>query len=214
MFVRNVMTPSITTSEPEVSVKEAAELMTKLKIGSLLVMKEGELVGIVTESDITRKVVSKGLDVKKTKLSDIMTKKVITIDANEKLDEACKVMNKYKIKKLPVLKDGELVGILTNTDIVSYEPKMAGYIYKIISKREKKEFQKNIKPILYTNFLLILLLIASVIIFSILLNPLLSHPTITQGVAQMIYAFIVVLILISSITGIIIFKIISRKTIF
>jgi len=215
MFVRNAMTKSVITSDPDITVRKAVELMSKRDIGSLLITQDGKMVGIMTERDVMKKVVSKGLSPEKTKVSEIMTKKVITTTPDTRLDHACKKMESNHIKKLPVLDDNDkLIGILTTTDVVSYEPKLAGYIYRIVSKKEKEKVKKNIKPLLLTNLLLVLLLVASVFIFMLVLKPLVSHPTITQRVGLMIYSFVIILILLSTLTGIMVFRILSKKSIF
>ncbi|MBD3155312.1 MAG: CBS domain-containing protein [Candidatus Aenigmarchaeota archaeon] len=214
MFVKNAMTKSVITSEPDVTVRSAAEMMSKRDIGSLIIIQDEKMIGIMTERDVMKKVVSKGKDPEKTKISEVMTKKVITTTAETRLDNACKKMEKNHIKKLPVMEKGELIGILTTTDIVSYEPKLAGYIYKLVSKKEKEKVKKSIKPLLLTNFLLVLLLVASMFIFLLVLKPLVSHPTITRRIGVMIYSFVVILILLSSLTGIMVFRILSKKGIF
>lgn len=214
MFVKNAMTKSVITSEPDVTVRSAAEMMSKRDIGSLIITQGEKTIGIMTERDVMKKVVSKGKDPEKTKISEIMTKKVITTTSETRLDNACKKMEKNHIKKLPVMEKGKLIGILTTTDIVSYEPKLAGYIYKLVSKKEKEKVKKSIKPLLLTNFLLVLLLVASMFIFLLVLKPLVSHPSITRRIGVMIYSFVVILILMSTLTGIMVFRILSKKGIF
>lgn len=124
MEVREAMNTNVKTIKPSSDIKKAAGRMARNRIGSLIVVEEGKLVGIITENDILRKVVAKNRDSAKTKVKDIMTKNVILIRPDADLEEACRLMKKHKIKKLPVLEGNHLIGIITATDIVSAQPKM------------------------------------------------------------------------------------------
>lgn len=124
MLVAEVMNKDVKVVEPSVSVREAARIMNKFRIGSLLVAKDNKLVGIVTERDILSKVVAEDKSSNKTLVDDIMTKTVITISPNTTLEDAASVMTKYKIKKLPVLQNEQIVGIITATDLIAYEHKL------------------------------------------------------------------------------------------
>ena len=120
--------------------------MSKYKIGSLIlvdkdeieelpegpVVEKRDIVGVITESDIIRKVVATGLDPSQTNVEDAMSKNVITIDGGKGVDEACHLMVDHKIKRLPVIDDGKLVGIITTTDIISVEPKLMEELGKIM----------------------------------------------------------------------------------
>lgn len=114
MKVSKIMNKAI-AAEDDVSLRDAAKIMSSKNIGSLIIMNKEKIVGIITERDIMRNV-SK-LDIK---VSLAMSKNVITIDANESLDNAALLMNKHKIKRLPVIKKGVLVGIITVTDILGH----------------------------------------------------------------------------------------------
>ncbi len=207
MIVKDVMTKSVITVSPDTSVKKASMVMKKNDIGSLIIMKGEKLAGIITERDVIRKVVSPGKSTTKTNISNIMSENVITIDAKSSLDKACKIMKKEHIKKLPVLDKGKLAGIVTETDIVSNEPRMASYIYRMVLKEEKK----SMKPILLTNGLLVFLMMCVLVVFIKGLNPLLTNPEISRNMTLMIYAFVVLIISLSTTAGILIFKIFSKR---
>ena len=98
----------------DVSVKEAAKIMSNRNIGSLIVLKKNKIVGIMTERDVLKNVSSLG-----RKISHVMSKNVITIDYGESIDNAALIMTEKKIKRLPVIDEGKLVGIMTATDIVA-----------------------------------------------------------------------------------------------
>ena len=119
MKIKEIM-KDVKTISPEDTVKEAADLMNRHSIGSLVVVdSKKKLVGIVTERDILQKVTAQNKLAGKVLVEDIMSNKLITIDANELLDDAVYLMIKHKIKKLPVIDNNELVGIVTATDIVA-----------------------------------------------------------------------------------------------
>lgn len=100
--------------EDNINLKQASKIMSDKRIGSLIIMKGDEIAGIVTERDILKNVSSLV-----EKVSKIMTKNVITIDERESIDDAALIMAKDKIKRLPVLKNGKLIGIITATDILA-----------------------------------------------------------------------------------------------
>ena len=109
MQVKDIMSESVHTISPSFSVKKAAEAMSRKKVGSLIVVSNIKLEGIVTERDITSKVVSQGKDASKMKVKEIMTKDVIFIEPNSDIDEAAQTMVDNQIKKLPVVYQNRLI---------------------------------------------------------------------------------------------------------
>jgi len=132
MKVKNAMTKKVLVTKPDISVREAAKIMTKYRVGSLVVVENNELAGIVTELDMIWKVVAGDLDPNTTLVKDIMTKKVKTIDADKTLEEAAEIMVNSQIKKLPVIENKKLVGILTATDLISVQPKLIEALAKLM----------------------------------------------------------------------------------
>ena len=119
MRVKEVMKHARTVAF-DATVKEAAILMDKYSMGSLVVINDKKrVVGIVTERDFLQKVTVKDKIPSKISIRDIMTPKIISIDSESLLDDAVYLMIKHRIKKLPVIDNHELVGILTATDIVA-----------------------------------------------------------------------------------------------
>lgn len=104
----------------ESSVQEAALLMTADNIGSLLVREFDEYVGIVTETDLARKVLGKGLNPESTLISEIMTSPVLSLDRYLPIEEANRFMHKNKIRHLGVTEEDKIVGILSVKDLVAY----------------------------------------------------------------------------------------------
>ena len=133
MFVKEIMTTNVKTIRPEDSIKTLAETMINNKIGSLVVVEgSGEVVGIATERDIVEDVILSGKNPEETKVKDVMTKNIVTVSPDTTLEEAAEVMVKYKIKKLPVIDRGRLVGIVTATDLIAYENKLVEKIATLI----------------------------------------------------------------------------------
>ncbi len=130
------MQTDVKTVRPEATVQEAAQEMEKHDVGSLVVVSgAGQLVGIITDSDIINDVVAKGSDIKDVKVSDIMSKDVMVASPDATLEEAADVMNKYKIKHLPVVEKGALVGIVTATDLITYEEALVEKIAALLMMR-------------------------------------------------------------------------------
>ena len=115
--VKDIMTKDVVSIGVNNSVFEASELMGSNLVGCLVIM-DGEVpIGIVTERDIVRRVVAKKLRLD-TKVSEIMSKSLITVDPDASLKEAARLMSTNKIRRLPVVKQNRLVGIVVAADFV------------------------------------------------------------------------------------------------
>lgn len=104
--------------DPNASVFEGLEMMAEKNISGLLIVVSGALVGIFTERDYARKLILKGRFSKDTKISDLMTSNVLYVQPNNTIQDCMKLMTDKRIRHLPVLEDGQLVGILTIGDLV------------------------------------------------------------------------------------------------
>lgn len=122
ILVKEAMRVKILTCSPSDSVKKVAKSMRKNKVGSSIVIDGGKPIGIITESDILEKIVAEGRDASKVKVGDVMSTPLITIDPYITLEDAMKVMNRHNIRRLPVVENGELVGIITEKDIFRLSP--------------------------------------------------------------------------------------------
>ena len=125
------------------SVIKAARKMIKEDVGSLLIVEKNRLVGILTEKDILQKVIALGKDVRKIKVKDIMTKNIISINSNTDLYDIAKLINEKGIRRLPVIDNNKLKGIVTEKDLLKIEPRLIDVLIERIKIREP-----NIKPIL------------------------------------------------------------------
>ena len=118
MKVKEIMQSAFIV-EKDVSLNDAAKIMSDKGIGSLLVVFNKKLKGIVTEKDLMRNF---GKD---KKISEIMTKNVITIEPNENIETALSIMMDKKIKRLPVTKNDSLIGIISIPDIAAHADEVA-----------------------------------------------------------------------------------------
>ena len=128
------MNKNVIVGKKDLTIKEASEVMAKLRIGSLVITECKKIVGIITSTDILRAIANdKKSEV--TLVDDIMSKKVLTIHPEKKIDDAVEMMIKKKIKKLPVVSENKIVGMVTASDIIVVEPKMISTISSLLSLR-------------------------------------------------------------------------------
>ena len=103
---------------PDDTIFNALKLMAEKKIGAILVIEKGEIVGIMSERDYARKVVLEGKSSKDSKVSDIMSNKVIYVGTDTMVEECMALMIEKRIRHLPVLENNELMGIISIGDVV------------------------------------------------------------------------------------------------
>ncbi|KAA0005500.1 MAG: CBS domain-containing protein [Thermoplasmata archaeon] len=121
VLVKEVMRAKVITVEPNTNVREAAQLMRKKKVGSVIVV-EDKPVGILTESDIIEKIVAEDKKASDVLVKEIMTSPIIVIDPYIDLEEAMKTMSACNIRRLPVIENGRLIGIITQKDVLRFSP--------------------------------------------------------------------------------------------
>lgn len=128
--VQLIMTPlPLQTSPPSSTIKELADQMNKYGRGAIIIVdSKNHPVGIITERDIVRRVVSAGKDPNKVTASEIMSKPVISVDPEMSIHNAALTMTKYKIRRLPVVRDTVLYGIVT-----------AGDMAKMLYEKDKRD---------------------------------------------------------------------------
>jgi len=117
MLVEEVMTRDVVTIQNNETIYDACKLYNEKKVGCLVVMDKDIIVGIVTERDIIERAVLRKKNPIKTKIRDIMSPNIKTVHALAPLEKAAYIMKEYKIKKLPVILNNEIVGIITETDL-------------------------------------------------------------------------------------------------
>ena len=121
IIVREAMKMSPLTVKPQTSVEEVAIIMRDTGIGNCIVVDK-KPIGIITESDIIKKVVAENLNARELKVEKIMSSPIIVIDPYSPLEEAMKTMGKCNIRRLPVVEKGELIGVITHKDISRISP--------------------------------------------------------------------------------------------
>ncbi len=121
MMVEDIMVRSVITIEVGANVAEAAAKMREHGVGCLIVIDaEKNIVGIVTDRDIAVRVVADNLDPKRTKVTQCMTRDIVTAIPQMDILEAAKVMNRYKIRRLPIVEGRSIIGIVSIADIAIY----------------------------------------------------------------------------------------------
>ncbi len=142
--VEDVMVKEVITIDEESTIKEAAELMNKFEIGCLISIKKDKAMGIVTERDIMRRVVAEGKDPSRIKVRDIMTSPLVVAEPDMDLAEAVKLMFQMKIKKLPVVDDKKLVGLVSLTDIARFQPQIIAILKQLAARNNPPKSIKKV----------------------------------------------------------------------
>ena len=134
--IRDAMTSNPRTVETQGTVVEAARLMRDEDAGFAPIVDGGRLVGAITDRDIAIRVVAEGKDPQSTKVGEIMSSNLVTIDPQQDLDEALRLMAQHQVRRLPVVEeDGRLVGVLAQADVAANAgDKQTGELVEEISK--------------------------------------------------------------------------------
>ena len=138
--VYDCMTTKPISVSPDVSLEECAKIMAKDHVGALVIKENNESKGVITEQDIVRKVIAKGINPATKKVSDFMAKKLITINPNSDIYEALIKMKDSNIRHLPVVAEGKMIGLLTLKDILKIEPSLFDLL---VEKFEIREARRN-----------------------------------------------------------------------
>ena len=117
--VRDIMTRPVITADANLDILSAAKIMSLANVGSLIIVSEGKATGILTERDLVKKVIAQGVDPRSVLVGEIMSAPVVSIEPDASLRDAAALMLKSGVKRLPVISNGRLVGIITDTDLVS-----------------------------------------------------------------------------------------------
>ncbi|MCD6089101.1 CBS domain-containing protein [Candidatus Bathyarchaeota archaeon] len=137
MKVSEAMDEEIVTVDENTSVTEAAAKMSEKGKGCVIVLRQCRPVGMVTERDVTYKVVAKGLNPRKVKVGEIMSTPLIEVDPDADLVTAAKIMEKHKIRRLAVVRKGILYGVISALDIAR---NLEGYVESEVRKILKYAF--------------------------------------------------------------------------
>ena len=135
--VRELMTKDPRTVQPTASIVDAARLMRDEDTGIVPIAEgDGRLVGVVTDRDIAIRVIAEGKDPTSTKVTELTSQNVVTIDPQQDLDEALRLMAQHQVRRLPVVEeDGKLIGIVAQADIAEHvSAKKTGQLVEEISQ--------------------------------------------------------------------------------
>ena len=142
--VADVMVREVITIDENSTVKEAAEVMNKFEIGCLIAVRKGKAVGIITERDLLKRVVAEAKDVNKTRVKDVMSSPLVVVEPGMDLEEAVKLMFQMKIKKLPVVEEKRLVGLVSLTDIARFQPQMIKILKQLATRQTAPKSIKKV----------------------------------------------------------------------
>lgn len=132
--VGDVMAKGIITISPKDTVKRACEIMAKHDLSGVTIMDKGKVIGMLTQGDLVP-MIANGGDPSKITVKKIMGAKLVTISPDADVSRAAQIMVNNKVKRLPVLKKGKLVGVITQTDIIKISPS----VYDLIFEKAKIE---------------------------------------------------------------------------
>jgi len=121
MLVDDIMTRGVVTATRSQPLSQIAGVMSERKLGIMVVVDEDtgrKVVGVLSDSDIIRKVVAAGRNPAQMLVQDVMTTNVITIKRESTVSDAANIMRSYALKRLPVIENGQLIGIVSSTDII------------------------------------------------------------------------------------------------
>jgi CBS domain-containing protein len=134
--ISDVMTKNPRAVETNASVVEAARLMKEEDVGIAPVVEGGRLVGAITDRDIVLRVIAEGKDPQSTTVREIASTDLVTVDPQQDLDEALRLMARHQVRRLPVVEeDGKLVGVLAQADVArEADEKKTGELVEEISE--------------------------------------------------------------------------------
>ena len=134
--IKDVMTSNPCTIDADKSVAYAAKMMREEDVGLAPIVEDDKLVGMLTDRDIAVRVVAEGRDPDQVKVRDVASKQVVTIDSQQDLDEALRIMAKHQVRRLAVVEeDGKLVGVVAQADVARQgDDKKTGTLVEEISE--------------------------------------------------------------------------------
>jgi CBS domain-containing protein len=143
--VREVMTRNVESARPDMSVKEVAQIMKDRNIGSLPVADQRHVAGLITDRDITIRIVAEGRDASATRVADVMSRDVVSVKENDPLENAERLMHDRQLRRLPVVNEqGELTGYLAMARIAREEsPEQAGKVLKGVSQASQPQSMES-----------------------------------------------------------------------
>ena len=115
--IRDIMTTAPRVIDVDTTVEEAARVMAGDDIGDVLVVRDGELCGILTDRDVTIRVIAEGRDPKTTRAGDVASRELVTLAPEDRVDDAVRLMRERAVRRIPVVEEGKPVGIVSIGDL-------------------------------------------------------------------------------------------------
>jgi CBS domain-containing protein len=136
MSVRDIMAVNVVTVPPDASILEVAKSMAEMDIGSLIIVDKERPVGIITEADIVRRVIAEKRDTVTTKAKDVMSSPLFYVSPETPLTDAMRIMAKSNIRRVVVLKNDALAGIVTSRDILRWSPELIDILVESLKMKD------------------------------------------------------------------------------
>jgi CBS domain-containing protein len=133
--VKDAMTAEVKTAAPSQSLTDVARLMKQEGVGSVPVVDGERLIGVVTDRDIVVRGIADGSDPHAIKAGDIASRDIVTVRPDDNLDEALRLMGQHQVRRLPVVDEGQLVGMVAQADVAQEaKEKDVGHVVEEISR--------------------------------------------------------------------------------
>ncbi len=143
MFVRDIMSVNVVTMPPDATIFDVATSMAKMDIGSIIIAEKDRPLGIITEADIVRRVIADEKDSKTTVARNIMSSPIIHVEPGTALTEAMRVMARSNIRRVAVLKNDSLAGIITSRDLLRWSPELIDILVESLRLRSEGAKQEE-----------------------------------------------------------------------
>ena len=137
MFVRDIMSVNVVTMPPDATIFDVATSMSKMDIGSIIIADKDRPLGIITEADIVRRVIADEKDTKTTAAREVMSSPIIHVEPGTALTEAMRVMARSNIRRVAVLKNDSLAGIITSRDLLRWSPELIDILVESLRLRNE-----------------------------------------------------------------------------
>ena len=140
------MTKGVATIDIKSNVTELATNMLNIDVGSIIITDNNAPVGIVTERDIVKKITSKNMKPDEISIKDLMTSPLITIPGSEDVNDAMQKMVKMQIRRLPIVENSKLVGIVTDIDLIAISAEMGNIFSNLIEMHRERISSMELPP--------------------------------------------------------------------
>jgi CBS domain-containing protein len=142
--VEDVMTKEVITIDEHATVKKAANIMNKNEISCLIALRKGKAIGIITERDLLKRIIVEAKNPEKTKVKEVMSSPLEAVALGTDLEKALRLMFQKKIKKLPVVEEDNLIGLVSLTDIARCQPAIITLLKTFAAAQDTPKSMKKV----------------------------------------------------------------------